>query len=77
MVVALGIWVVILPHLGVPGFWHLVITTLTGLTIVGVGLYLRATQLSGSARRSSHHPFVENNHEDGTHEHTHSQQVSG
>ncbi len=77
VVIALGIWVIILPHLGVPGSWHTVITTLTGLAVVAMGLYLRASMLSRSARRSSHHPFVENTHNDRhTNEDEH-QKVSG
>jgi hypothetical protein len=59
-VVILGAWVLILPHLGFPGTWRTVILTITGLIIVGVGLYLRGVMLSKGIRRSSHHPFVEN-----------------
>ncbi|MES2006818.1 MAG: hypothetical protein V4436_01780 [Patescibacteria group bacterium] len=58
-VIALGIWVIVLPHLGVPGSWHTIITTITGLAIIAVGLYVRAAMLGGAARRSSHHPFIE------------------
>lgn len=79
-VIALGIWVIILPHLGVPGSWHTVITSLTGLFIIGMGFYLRASALSGAPRRSSHHPFVENTAEhsgdNGNHEHTKENTVS-
>jgi hypothetical protein len=71
-VVALGIWVIILPHLGVPHTWLVVITTLTGLAVIASGLYARAKALTGAARRSSHHPFVENAGTDGVHEHTQS-----
>lgn len=58
--IAIGIWVIILPHLGVPGAWHTVITSLTGIFIIGMGLYWRAAALARGMRRSSHHPFVEN-----------------
>lgn len=71
-VVVLGIWVIILPHLGVPGSWHTIITTITGLLIVGVGLYLRGVLLSRGIRRSSHHPFVENRSDEHT---THSHEI--
>ena len=59
-VIALGIWVIILPHLGVPHSWHTVITTITGLLIITAGLFVRAAMLSRTPRRSTHHPFVEN-----------------
>lgn len=73
-VIALGIWVLILPHLGVPGSWHTAINTATGILIICTGLYWRATMLSRGMRRSSHHPFVENTGSDdssghGYHEH--------
>jgi hypothetical protein len=70
-VVALGIWVIILPHLGVPHSWAVIITTITGLAIISTGLYARAKTLTGAARRGSHHPFVENAAvTDGIHEHS-------
>lgn len=70
-VVTLGIWVIILPHLGVPHSWAVIITTVTGVAIIMAGLYMRAKMLAGAARRSSHHPFVENAAEtDGIHEHS-------
>lgn len=70
-IVVLGIWVIVLPHLGVPHSWAVIITTLTGLAIIAAGLYARAKMLSGAARRSTHHPFVENAAAvDGVHDHT-------
>ena len=76
-VIALGIWVIILPHLGVPGSWHTVITTITGVVIIAVGLYVRAAMLGGAARRTSHHPFVESsssNNDIRPHSNEHSEQ---
>lgn len=78
-VIVLGIWVIILPHLGVPGSWHTIITTLTGLIIIGVGLYLRGVMLSRGIRRSSHHPFVETEAQGDirpSHPHDHPEQTS-
>jgi hypothetical protein len=69
-IVVLGIWVIILPHLGIPHSWSVILTTLTGIAIIAIGLYLRAKMLSGVARRMSHTPFVENAASDGIHEHT-------
>ncbi len=71
-VVVLGLWVIVLPHLGVPRSWSVIIITLTGISIIAAGLYMRARALSGGARRSTHHPFVDNAGMDGVHEHTQS-----
>jgi hypothetical protein len=68
-VVVLGLWVIVLPHLGVPHSWSVVITTLTGAIVIATGLYMRAKALGGGARRSTHHPFIENASLDGVHEH--------
>ena len=70
VVVVLGLWVIALPHLGVPHSWSVIITTLTGIAVIAMGLYMRAKALGGAARRSTHHPFVENASLDGVHEHT-------
>ena len=72
-IVVLGLWVIALPHLGVPHSWLVVITTLTGLIIITMGLYLRAKHLGSSARRNSHSPFVETSHE----AHEHPQEIHG
>lgn len=76
-VIALGIWVVILPHLGVPHSWSVIITTLTGAALIAVGLYLRAAMLGRGIRRSSHHPFVENTAHGDVHTHEHGQESHG
>jgi hypothetical protein len=76
-IIALGIWVLILPHLGVPRSWLVVITTLTGIAIIAIGLYLRAAMISRGARRSSHHPFIENSAMQDGHSNDHNQQVHG
>lgn len=52
---ALGIWVIILPFLGFPGFWERLIMIATGLIITGVAYLMRP-----EARAvSSHMPYVE------------------
>ena len=68
VIVVLGLWVIALPHLGVPHLWLVVITTITGLIIISMGLYLRAKALGSHSRRSSHSPFVEST-SSGAHEH--------
>lgn len=50
-IVALGIWVMVVPYLGVPGSWRTVILVLTGVGIAIVGFLLRGEALSrGHAR---------------------------
>lgn len=73
-IIALGIWVVILPHLGVPGSWHTAITTITGIVIIAAGLYFRAAMLASGGRRSPHHPFVENTEDGSDRNHEHGQE---
>lgn len=70
-IVVLGVWVLILPHLGVPHSWTTALATLTGLVIIGMGLYLRAAHLTKGPRRTTHHPFIENTHTpEKAHEHS-------
>jgi len=59
-IIALGIWVAAIPYLGVPGSWRTVLLVVTGLLITSLGFFLRAEVLTRGARRSKHHPFVEN-----------------
>ncbi len=64
----LGIWVIVIPHLGVPNTWQFAIITVTGIVVVCLGLYMRAKALSRN--RSGHnHPFVENADVHAGHEH--------
>jgi len=59
-VIALGVWLVIVPYLGVPGSWRTVLLLLTGVALVVLGLFLRADSLLVRSRKSEHHSFVEN-----------------
>jgi len=59
-VIASGIWVAVIPYLGIPGSWRTILTMLTGLVIVSLGFFLRAEVLSRGSHRSRHHLFVEN-----------------
>jgi hypothetical protein len=59
-VVALGVWVIIVPFLGVPSSWREWILLATGLALVLLGLMLRATEISRGTKRGGHHTFVEN-----------------
>ena len=63
-VIVLGIWVVVVPYLGIPGAWRTALLVLTGIGIALVGFILRGEALGrpdrpGSAG-SQHSTFVEN-----------------
>ena len=51
-VVALGVWVVIVPYLGVPGSWRTAILVLSGIGIALVGLLLRGERLARGGTES-------------------------
>ncbi len=67
-VIALGIWVIVIPYLGVPGSWRTIILILTGLGIVSLGFFLRAQVLARGGRNAHAHPFVENDSPSTEHE---------
>lgn len=59
-VIALGVWVMVMPYLGIPRAWLTAFMILTAIGFVVLGFLLRAEALSRTARRTgSHHPFVE------------------
>lgn len=61
-VVVLGIWLIVLPFLGIPhssGFFSLLLV-LTGLGVLIVGLLLRSEVISRGRRHLEHSSYVEN-----------------
>lgn len=70
-VVALGIWILILPYLGVPGSWRTTLLALTGVGLIVLGFFLRAEVLSRGGRHGSHHSFVENSATSAQEHHSH------
>lgn len=59
-IIALGIWVVIIPYLGVPSSWRTVLLVLTGIGIAVIGFLIRSEALSRGIESTERHPFVEN-----------------
>lgn len=59
MVIVLGLWITIVPYLGVPSSWRTALLVLTGIVVVVVGFLLRVDSLSRGSRRAEHRPFVE------------------
>ncbi len=59
-VIALGVWVMIMPYLGIPRAWLTALMILTAVGLVVLGFFLRAEALSRSARHAGrHHTFAE------------------
>ena len=59
MVIALGLWIIVLPYLGIPGDWRVVLLVLSGIGIAVTGFLLRGEALSRGTRPHEHNSFVE------------------
>lgn len=74
-VVALGVWAIVLPYLGVPRVWLTILMVITGIGLIVIGFLLRAEVLSrGRHHATRHATFVESipeetAHHEGNHEH--------
>lgn len=60
-VIVLGLWVVVVPYLGIPGEWRTALLVLSGLGIAVVGFLLRGETLSRGSKPHAHNSFVESN----------------
>lgn len=59
-IIALGLWVVVVPYLGIPSDWRAVLLVFSGLGIAVTGFLLRGEALSrGTIKPHEHNPFVE------------------
>lgn len=58
VVIAVGIWILIIPYLGVPGGWRTALLLITGIGLIVLGFFLRAEALSREGRRG-YSSFVE------------------
>jgi hypothetical protein len=59
-IIVLGIWIIIIPYLGVPDSWRTLLLVLSGLIAIALGFLLRSEGLSHGVRPHETHPFVEN-----------------
>jgi hypothetical protein len=72
-IIALGIWVIIVPYLGVPGSWRTTILVVSGIGIAVTGFLLRGESIArGNSSRQSR-SYVESavtsephDHQEGT-----------
>ena len=60
LVIVLGVWILIVPFLGIPSSWKTTIFALSGLAIVVIGFLLRTEAYSRGTKRPEHRKFVEN-----------------
>ena len=59
-IIVLGLWVAVVPYLGIPGSWRTTLVVLSGFALAGVGFLLRGAALSrGVSAQNEHNPFVE------------------
>ncbi len=58
-VVILGVWITILPYLGIPNSWRTAILLCSGLAVAALGFAMRRDALRRGSKRDMHHPFVE------------------
>lgn len=62
-IIVLGLWIIVLPYLGIPGGWRTTLLILTGAALMGLGFLLRNEALGrGSHTKGSRgqNSFVEN-----------------
>lgn len=65
----LGVWLVIIPFLGIRSDWKTVLTIATGLGLIATYLYRKAYVKEGNSSASAYHgsTFVENRNSVGAH----------
>ncbi len=51
LIILLGIWVAVMPYIGIPASWRTIGTVAAGVLIILVGLLLRGEAISGRDRR--------------------------
>lgn len=68
-IIALGLWVVVVPYLGIPGDWRTALLVLSGIGIAVTGFLLRGEALSHGTKPHEHNPFVESGQPHLAHEH--------
>ncbi|MDE1925429.1 MAG: hypothetical protein KGH79_04625 [Patescibacteria group bacterium] len=62
-IIVLGLWVVILPYLGIPGGWRTTLLILSGIALMVLGFLLRGDALSRGSLAKEHrgrNSYVEN-----------------
>ena len=69
-IIGLGIFVVVVPYLGIPGAWRTALIVLSGLGIALCGFLLRGESLARGDKHNQHpSSFVENSLPHASHDH--------
>ena len=55
-IIALGVWVIIMPYLGIYRSWLTVLMVLTGLALIGLGFLLRGEAIAEEQHSHPKHP---------------------
>ena len=66
IIITLGIWIIILPFLGFPGFWRTLLLVLSGFGVVILTLLIRSESSSRDTFRfggNGADAYVDNGHE--------------
>lgn len=58
-VIALGLWVLLVPNLGIPGDWRTALLVLSGIAIAVIGFLLRGESLARGQKPHAHNHFIE------------------
>ncbi len=58
-IIILGLWIAVVPYLGIPSSWRTAVLVLSGLGVAVIGFLMRGETLSGIVR-TGRLPFVEN-----------------
>jgi hypothetical protein len=58
-IILLGLWVMIVPYLGVPSPWRTGLLVLSGGAIALLGFLLRGQTISKPQKKTEHHTFQE------------------
>ncbi|MEK7108821.1 MAG: hypothetical protein AAB919_00080 [Patescibacteria group bacterium] len=67
-IIALGLWIIVLPYLGIPGDWRVVLLVLSGIGIAVTGFLLRGEAISRGTRPRAHDSYVESSQPMHVHE---------
>ena len=68
-VIALGLWIIVVPNLGIPGDWRTALLVLSGVAIAVIGFLLRGESLARGQKPHAHDHFIESGQPHTTHEH--------
>ena len=75
-IIVLGVWVAIVPYLGVPGTWRTALLLVSGLGIAIVGFLLRGESIGRAQHRNARSTFVETTAEQPHSHHDHQEGIT-